>query len=169
MVVTTTTETPTDHPETCVSTTRTERRPLPVFAKWSTGLWAFVYDGVEYFAAKTTDGWSVVPRDDESNVIASGHHAKEAAVRTAMHAIDTAEQTATEPPTDRPTTTTERRWGTLTYGTTPGGKTRHIIWGASAGKCGKDASGPDNPSLRMCQGCRTSYAALERRENRRRM
>ncbi|AEM88851.1 hypothetical protein Strvi_0075 (plasmid) [Streptomyces violaceusniger Tu 4113] len=53
------------------------------------------------------------------------------------------------------------------YGTTPGGKVRHMLWGEQTGKCGRPAPGPDNPALQTCQRCRESYAALAAREQRR--
>lgn len=54
------------------------------------------------------------------------------------------------------------------YGTAPGGKVRHMLWGDQSGKCGELAPGPDNPALPVCRRCIESYAALAAREERRR-
>ena len=65
------------------------KRALPNFSRWGTGLWAFAYRYVTYFACQdSSDWWWVVAQDDQSTMIGPGGRSKAAAVRAALDAID---------------------------------------------------------------------------------
>jgi hypothetical protein len=69
------------------------RRLLPGFSRWATGLYAFGYRRVIYFASRDSEGrWQVVAEGAEEQRIGPGGTSKAAAVRAALDAIDNQDQ-----------------------------------------------------------------------------